>query len=70
MTTFIGTRTGQALVYARDNYFLAENGNRPGVRNVLLVITDGRSQDDVEDIAKDLRAMGILVSIMPSIILL
>ncbi|XP_076807041.1 uncharacterized protein LOC143450401 [Clavelina lepadiformis] len=64
-----GTRTGQALAYARDNYFLAENGNRPGVRNVLLVITDGRSQDDVDDIAKDLRAMGILTfvfGIIPS----
>ena len=42
-----GTRTGQAIQYALDNHLSAEYGNRPGIDDFVIVITDGKSQDDV-----------------------
>lgn len=45
----LGTRTGAALVYAVENMFTEEAGNRPGVPDILVLVTDGRSQDNVKD---------------------
>lgn len=55
-----GTMIGAALRSIRA-YFEASQGGRrsAGVSQNLLVITDGESQDDVEDAADALRALGI-----------
>ncbi|XP_033728140.1 collagen alpha-3(VI) chain-like [Pecten maximus] len=39
------TFTDKALRYARDVMFQPENGDRPDVRNVLILMTDGQSSD-------------------------
>ncbi|XP_045899718.1 collagen alpha-6(VI) chain-like isoform X5 [Micropterus dolomieu] len=51
------TLIGKALVHIKD-YF---KGGRFGVPQNLVVITDGDSQDDVEDAAEELRAQGVVV---------
>lgn len=57
-----GTLIGSALDSIR-NYFEALQGSRrsAGVSQNLVLITDGESQDDVEDAADRLRALGIEV---------
>lgn len=57
-----GTLIGQALDYIRG-YFEASQGSRrsAGVSQNLVLITDGESQDDVEDAADRLRALEVEV---------
>uniref|UniRef100_A0A3Q1FMU4 Collagen type VI alpha 6 chain n=1 Tax=Acanthochromis polyacanthus TaxID=80966 RepID=A0A3Q1FMU4_9TELE len=57
-----GTKIGLALDSIRE-YFEASRGCRrsAGISQNLVLITDGESQDDVEDAADRLRAMGIEV---------
>ncbi|XP_029361065.1 collagen alpha-6(VI) chain isoform X2 [Echeneis naucrates] len=57
-----GTNIGLALDSIRD-YFEAARGSRKssGVSQNLVLITDGESQDDVEDAADRLRALGVEV---------
>ncbi|XP_070768321.1 collagen alpha-6(VI) chain-like [Enoplosus armatus] len=57
-----GTNIGLALDSIRD-YFEASRGSRrsAGISQNLVLITDGDSQDDVEDAADRLRALGIEV---------
>ena len=62
---FAGTRTGKALKHVNDVMLSANNGNRPKVRDVVLIVTDGSSQDEVKDEAKILRDSGALVSKLP-----
>ena len=57
-----GTFTGNALRFVRNTLFAERNGNRPGSQDVILLITDGRAQDDVETISRQLRDNGVLVS--------
>lgn len=58
-----GTRTGQALNYARQKLFISQNGSRKdkAVQQVAVVITDGESQDNVSTAAADLRRAGVTV---------
>ncbi|XP_030278177.1 collagen alpha-6(VI) chain-like [Sparus aurata] len=58
-----GTNTGAALNYARDNVFIKARGSRKeqGVQQVAVVITDGKSQDDVSTAAADLRRAGVTI---------
>ncbi len=57
-----GTNIGLALDSIRD-YFEASRGSRrsAGISQNLVLITDGESQDDVEDAADRLRDLGIEV---------
>ena len=41
-----GTRTGSALRWSRINFLKKEAGKRLGVKNVFIVITDGKAQDN------------------------
>ncbi|XP_051879302.1 collagen alpha-1(XIV) chain isoform X4 [Pristis pectinata] len=53
------TLTGLALTYIQENSFKPEAGSRPGVPKIGILITDGKSQDDVFPPAKSLRDAGI-----------
>ena len=52
------TKTGQALTMAKDQLF---NDVRPNVPRVLVVLTDGRSNDDVVKPSEELRNTGIII---------
>ena len=41
------TNTQQALEMIRDTVFQQENGDRPDVPNVLIIITDGRPTEQL-----------------------
>lgn len=49
---------GRAIRHMKDNIFTAEGGVRRGVPKVLVVLTDGRSQDDVNKVSKEMRMEG------------
>lgn len=55
-----GTNIGRAL-NSILGHFEATNGARRGISQNLVLITDGESQDDVQDAADKLRALGIEV---------
>ncbi|XP_015805075.3 collagen alpha-6(VI) chain isoform X1 [Nothobranchius furzeri] len=55
-----GTLTGRAISEV-SQYFDSARGGRPDLRQRLIVITDGESQDQVKDPAEALRAKGVLV---------
>uniref|UniRef100_H2XV92 VWFA domain-containing protein n=1 Tax=Ciona intestinalis TaxID=7719 RepID=H2XV92_CIOIN len=42
-----GTATGKAILYLTNNMFTHENGVRPNAKRLVVVLTDGKSQDDV-----------------------
>lgn len=45
--------------YLLKNTFTEANGARKGFPKVAMIITDGKSQDPVEAIAKKLNNMGV-----------
>ncbi|XP_053142880.1 collagen alpha-1(XII) chain isoform X4 [Hemicordylus capensis] len=45
------TKTGKALTFIKDKVLTWESGMRKGVPKVLVVVTDGRSQDEVKKAA-------------------
>ncbi|RLW13007.1 hypothetical protein DV515_00000503 [Chloebia gouldiae] len=52
------TKTGKAIKHARENLFTGEAGMRRGIPKVLVVITDGRSQDDVNKVSREMQLDG------------
>lgn len=54
-----GTMTGLAIRYAMNVAFSAEEGARPNVPHVALIVTDGRPQDRVAEVAAAARESGI-----------
>lgn len=42
----------------KENIFTKEGGVRRGIPNVLVVLTDGRSQDDVNKVSKEMQMEG------------
>lgn len=58
-----GTKTGAALDFARQTVFTKQNGSRKDsrVQQVAVVITDGKSQDNVSTAAANLRRAGVTV---------
>uniref|UniRef100_A0A3Q3QYN1 Collagen, type XIV, alpha 1b n=1 Tax=Monopterus albus TaxID=43700 RepID=A0A3Q3QYN1_MONAL len=55
------TKTGRAIQHVKENIFTVEGGVRKGVPNVLVVLTDGRSQDDVNKVSKEMQMEGYIV---------
>eukprot|EP00064_Thunnus_orientalis_P011078 superscaffoldBa00001565_g11108 len=53
------TLTGLALTYILENCFKPESGSRVGIPKIGILITDGKSQDDVIPPAESLRNAGI-----------
>lgn len=58
-----GTKTGAALDFALQKVFIKERGSRKelGIQQVAVVITDGKSQDNVSTPAANLRRAGVTV---------
>ncbi|XP_043922855.1 collagen alpha-1(XIV) chain isoform X2 [Protopterus annectens] len=52
------TKTGRAIKHVKDVMFTYESGLRKGIPKVLVVITDGRSQDDVDKVSKEMQLEG------------
>lgn len=55
-----GTHTGKAIAEV-SQYFDAQSGGRPDLKQRLVVITDGESQDEVKQPAEALRAKGVII---------
>ncbi|XP_055083635.1 matrilin-2-like [Periophthalmus magnuspinnatus] len=59
-----GTMTGLALQYTMDTAFKEEEGARPEellIPRIAMVVTDGRPQDEVEEVAAQARQAGIQI---------
>ncbi len=58
-----GTHTGEGLDFMLKKHFVEAAGSRAGqnVPQIAVVITDGKSQDNVESHAQDLKKRGIVV---------
>ncbi|KAG7217829.1 hypothetical protein INR49_009317 [Caranx melampygus] len=58
-----GTHTGQGLDFMLKEHFVASAGSRAAqdVPQIAVVITDGKSQDNVESHAQDLKRRGIVL---------
>uniref|UniRef100_A0A3Q3NBW2 VWFA domain-containing protein n=1 Tax=Labrus bergylta TaxID=56723 RepID=A0A3Q3NBW2_9LABR len=58
------TKTGDALNYLLTNTFTEEAGSRSAFPKVLVIITDGKSEDPVESYAKQLRSRGVEIFVL------
>lgn len=58
--------TGAALQYVKDNIFSASSGSRrlQGVPQVLVLVSGGRSSDDVRNAVEDLKEIGVIVTVV------
>ncbi|XP_017286996.1 matrilin-4 isoform X1 [Kryptolebias marmoratus] len=54
-----GTMTGLAIRYLMNEAFTLQQGDRPKVPNVAVIVTDGRPQDRVAEVAAEAREKGI-----------
>lgn len=50
--------SGRAIKHVKESIFSSEAGARRGVPKVLVVLTDGRSQDDVNKVSKEMQMDG------------
>uniref|UniRef100_A0A096MF24 Collagen type XIV alpha 1 chain n=1 Tax=Poecilia formosa TaxID=48698 RepID=A0A096MF24_POEFO len=55
------TKTGRAIKHVKESIFTPEAGARRGVPKVLVVLTDGRSQDDVNKVSKEMQMEGYII---------
>ncbi|XP_049446985.1 collagen alpha-1(XII) chain isoform X1 [Epinephelus fuscoguttatus] len=58
------TMTGDALDYLLKNTFTEAAGAREGFPKVLVIITDGKSEDPVESYARQLRSRGVEIFVL------
>ncbi|XP_068610238.1 collagen alpha-1(XII) chain [Brachionichthys hirsutus] len=58
------TRTGAALDFLLQNSFTEASGARKGFPKVLLIITDGKSEDPVGRSAEQLRTRGVEIFVL------
>ncbi|XP_051578358.1 collagen alpha-1(XII) chain-like [Myxocyprinus asiaticus] len=58
------TKTGAALKHVGEKVFTSDNGMRRTVPKVLVVVTDGRAQDDVKKSAAKLQHSGYSVFVV------
>ena len=58
ITAYWFVQSGRAIQHVKENIFTAEGGVRRGIPNVLVVLTDGRSQDDVNKVSKEMQMEG------------
>ncbi|XP_052009198.1 collagen alpha-1(XII) chain-like isoform X2 [Xyrauchen texanus] len=58
------TMTGDAMDYLVKNTFTEAAGGRKGFPKVAMIITDGKSQDPVEEYAKRLRNIGVEIFVL------
>ncbi|XP_056403860.1 collagen alpha-1(XX) chain [Hyla sarda] len=55
------TFTGMALIHVLEENLRAASGARPSAGKVLILLTDGKSQDDAITISKSLKQSGIYI---------
>uniref|UniRef100_A0A8C3S0P3 Collagen alpha-1(XIV) chain n=1 Tax=Chelydra serpentina TaxID=8475 RepID=A0A8C3S0P3_CHESE len=55
------TKTGKAIKHAQEALFTTDSGIRRGIPKVLVVITDGRSQDDVNKVSREMQLDGFSI---------
>ncbi|KAI3364626.1 hypothetical protein L3Q82_011406, partial [Scortum barcoo] len=58
------TMTGDALNYLLKNTFTEDAGARKSFPKVLVIITDGKSEDPVESYARQLRSRGVEIFVL------
>ncbi|KAK5879639.1 hypothetical protein CesoFtcFv8_022737 [Champsocephalus esox] len=58
------TRTGDALDYLLTTSFSEASGARKAFPKVLVIITDGKSEDPVENYARQLRSRGVEIFVL------
>uniref|UniRef100_A0A8C2ME60 Collagen, type VI, alpha 4 n=1 Tax=Cricetulus griseus TaxID=10029 RepID=A0A8C2ME60_CRIGR len=61
-----GTNTGSALEFIRANYLTEMSGSRAkdGVPQIVILVTDGESNDEVQDAADQLKRDGVFVYVV------
>ncbi|KAG7249696.1 hypothetical protein CRUP_007777, partial [Coryphaenoides rupestris] len=55
------TQTGRAIKFATQHVFASSNRTRTARNRIGVVLTDGRSQDDVVDAAKEAKVQGSIM---------
>lgn len=59
--------SGAALKHVVEKVFTSDSGMRRNVPKVLVVVTDGRSQDDVKKSAAKLQQSGKCADVLPTL---
>lgn len=55
---FVFLSSGRAIKHVKESIFTPEAGARRAVPKVLVVLTDGRSQDEVNKVSKEMQMEG------------